>query len=60
MNTRFQGWSGSSCVFRALGQFPFKLEDGTELPAYGYRVKDAVPGGHSVSGHVETDVVTGN
>jgi hypothetical protein len=39
------------------GEFPFKLEDGTELPAYGYRVKDAAPGGHSFSGHVETDLV---
>jgi hypothetical protein len=42
------------------GEFPFKLEDGTELPAYGYRVKDAAPGGHSVSGRVETRLVTRN
>jgi hypothetical protein len=39
------------------GEFPFKLEDGTELPAYGYRVKDAAPGGRTFSGHVETDLM---
>jgi hypothetical protein len=42
------------------GEFPFKLKDGTELPPYGYRVKDAAPGGHSFSGHVETDLVSKN
>jgi len=42
------------------GEFPFKLEDGTELPPYGYRVKDTSPGGHSFSGRVETDLVPGN
>lgn len=42
------------------GEFPFKLEDATGLPAYGYRVKDAAPGGRSISGHVETRVVSGN
>src|ERR1019366_730778 len=42
------------------GEFPFKLEDGSELPAYGYRVKDTSPGGHSLSGHVETDLIARN
>jgi hypothetical protein len=42
------------------GEFPFKLEDGTELPAYGYRVKDAAPGGRSFSGRVETGLVATN
>jgi len=42
------------------GEFPFKLEDGTELPPYGYRVKDTSPGGPSFSGRVETDLVPGN
>ena len=41
------------------GALWIKLEDGTELPAYGYRVKDKSAGGHSFSGHVETEVVTG-
>jgi hypothetical protein len=27
---------------------------------YGYRVKDAASGGHSFSGHVETDLVARN
>jgi Family of unknown function (DUF5696) len=39
------------------GEFPFKLEDGSELPAYGYRVKDASPTGHSFSGQVEVGIV---
>jgi hypothetical protein len=39
------------------GEFPFKLEDGTELPAYGYRVKDASPAGHSFSGRVEVGLI---
>jgi hypothetical protein len=39
------------------GEFPFKLEDGTELAAYGYRVKDAAPGGHSFAGRVETSLM---
>jgi hypothetical protein len=38
------------------GEFPFKMEDGTELPAYGYRVKDDAPGGHSFSGRVRIEV----
>jgi hypothetical protein len=40
------------------GEFPFRLEDGTELPAYGYRVKDASPGGRSFSGRVEVGLIT--
>jgi hypothetical protein len=39
------------------GEFPYKLEDGSELPPYGYRVRDAGPGGHSFSGRVETGLV---
>jgi hypothetical protein len=39
-----------------LGEFPYKLEDGTELPAYGYRVKDSKEN-RSYSGRVETDVI---
>ncbi|MCX6637622.1 MAG: hypothetical protein NT090_21420 [Acidobacteria bacterium] len=42
------------------GEFSFKLEDGTELSPYGYRVKDAAPGGRSFSGRVETGLVPGN
>ena len=41
------------------GEFPLKLEDGTELPAYGYRVKDN-KGGRPFSGYVETDIVPRN
>jgi len=41
------------------GEFPFKLEDATELPAYGYRVKDTAPGGHALSGRVNIGVVSG-
>lgn len=40
------------------GKSPFKLEDGTELPSYGYRVADKKPGGHSFTGDVETRIVT--
>lgn len=39
------------------GEFPHPLGDGTELPAYGYRVNDKAPGGHSFAGSVHTDVV---
>ena len=42
------------------GEFPFKLEDGSELSAFGYRVKDSGPGGRSYSGRVETVVTPGN
>jgi hypothetical protein len=42
------------------GEFPFKLEDGTQLPPYGYRVKDKSPGGHSFGGSVNTEVVPGS
>ena len=42
------------------GEFPFKLEDGSELPAYGYRVKDSNPAGHSFSGRVEVGITPGN
>jgi hypothetical protein len=41
------------------GEFPFKMEDGTELPAYGYRVKDNAANGHSFSGRVSTEVLSG-
>ncbi|MGH7866082.1 MAG: DUF5696 domain-containing protein, partial [Candidatus Dormibacteraceae bacterium] len=39
------------------GSQPFKLEDDTLLPAFGYRVVDHKPGGHSFSGQVETHIV---
>jgi hypothetical protein len=42
------------------GEFPFKLEDGTTLLPYGYRVKESAPNGHSFSGHVETNLLTKN
>ena len=42
-----------------FGEFPFKLEDGVELPAYGYRVQDDSPSGHSFSGRVHTEIVEG-
>jgi hypothetical protein len=35
------------------------MEDGTELPAYGYRVKDNAANGHSFSGRVSTEVLSG-
>jgi hypothetical protein len=38
------------------GEFPFKFEDGSELPAYGYRVKDQSPEGRSFAGSVEVEV----
>jgi hypothetical protein len=41
------------------GEFPFRLGDGTELPPYGYRVKDESAGGHSFSGRVQTGLVSG-
>lgn len=41
------------------GEFPFKLEDGAELPPYGYRVKDSAPNGHSFSGRVQIGLVPG-
>ena len=40
------------------GEFPFKLEDGTELPAYGYRIKDSSATGRSFSGRVELGLVS--
>lgn len=39
------------------GKQPFKLEDGSELPAYGYCIHDKGPNGHSVTGEVETKIV---
>lgn len=41
------------------GEFPFRLEDGTELPAYGYRVRDAAPDGRSFSGRIDIGLVPG-
>jgi hypothetical protein len=41
------------------GKAASKLEDGTELPGFGYRVVDAKPNGHSFSGDVETRIVPG-
>ena len=42
------------------GEFPFRLEDGTQLPAWGYRVKDAAPNGHSFSGRVDIGLASVN
>ena len=42
------------------GEFPFRLEDGKELPAYGYRIKDGSPAGHTFSGRVEVGLVSNN
>jgi hypothetical protein len=39
------------------GEFPYKFEDEAELPAYGYRVVDSAPGGHSFSGRVVVEIV---
>ncbi|MFB3826319.1 MAG: DUF5696 domain-containing protein [Bryobacteraceae bacterium] len=39
------------------GEFAFKLEDGTELPAYGYRIKDSTGG---KSGRVSIELVSGD
>ncbi len=41
------------------GDFVFKLEDGAELPAHGYRVVDKNEGGHSFTGDVEITIVVG-
>jgi len=41
------------------GEFPFAMEDGAQLPAMGYRVKDSGPGGHSFSGRVSVEIVPG-
>jgi hypothetical protein len=40
------------------GEFPFKLEDGTELPAFGYRIKDSSATGRSFAGRVEVGLVS--
>jgi hypothetical protein len=40
------------------GEFPFQLQDGTQLGAQSYRVEDRAPGGHSFSGSVTTQVVS--
>lgn len=42
------------------GEYPFKLEDGTELPPWGYRIKDSAPNGHSFSGRVNMELVSNN
>jgi hypothetical protein len=47
-------FSSSVEVTVNYGEFPFKLEDGTELHPHGYRIKDET---HSASGSVETGVV---
>lgn len=39
------------------GEFPFKLENGSELPALGYRVQDSGAGGRSFSGRVNVEIV---
>jgi hypothetical protein len=39
------------------GEFPFTLEDGSELPALGYRVVDSSPGGRSFAGRLAVEIV---
>lgn len=51
------GFSSGVEVTVNYGEFPFKLEDGTELPAQGYRVEDHKPEGRSFGGSVEAEVV---
>jgi hypothetical protein len=48
------GFSSGVEVTVNFGEFPYKLEDGSELPPHGYRIKDKT---RSVSGSVETQVV---
>jgi hypothetical protein len=50
-------WASGVQVTVNYGEFPFKLKDGTELPAYGYRVTDPGPDGHSFAGRVNVEVV---
>jgi hypothetical protein len=38
------------------GEFPYKLEDGTELVAHGYNIKDSAPGGRTISGRINTEI----
>ena len=40
------------------GEFAFKLDDGSELPAYGYLVRDK-GAGHSFSGRVQSEIIPG-
>ncbi|MBI3971238.1 MAG: hypothetical protein HY332_08105 [Chloroflexi bacterium] len=40
------------------GEFPYQLEDGTALPAHGYRIVDPSPDGRSSRGHLAIQCVT--
>ena len=51
-------FSSGAQVTVNYGEFPFKMPDGTELPPYGYRVKDTRARGHSFSGRVNIAVKT--
>lgn len=46
-------FSSGVAVAVNYGEFPFKLQDGTDLPAHAYRVTDKSAGGHSFAGSVE-------
>jgi len=50
-------WASGAQVTANYGEFLFQPKDGVELPAYGYRVTDPSPGGHSFAGRVSVDVV---
>jgi len=38
------------------GEFPYQLEDGATLPAYGYHVRDSSTGGRSHQGRVDVSI----
>jgi hypothetical protein len=50
------GFAGGVEVTVNYGEFPFKLEDGSDLPAMGYRVLDSSPNGKSYAGRVAVEV----
>ena len=50
-------FSGGVEVTVNYGEFPYALEDGTTLPALGYRVVDSSANGRSYSGSVAVKVV---
>jgi hypothetical protein len=57
LNVQQTAFSSGVEITVNYGTFSFKLEDGTELPAHGYRVSDKNAGGHSFSGEVDTNIV---
>ena len=59
LNVQRTAFSSGVEVTVNYGPFPYKLEDGTELPAHGYRVSDKSADGHSFTGEVEIKIVVG-